>query len=115
MKRIFLGSLSAVILLSLSPSVVAAEEVAAISIEGSRKVANELPPVTLVQLAYQGYFKDLGIPSHGGLIAAFVSKKVDAETLVRTAIAKGRLSPQTLNDQEYLNIVSIDLHSLMSH
>ncbi|ACK66408.1 hypothetical protein PCC8801_2397 [Rippkaea orientalis PCC 8801] len=115
MKRIILGSLSAVILSSLAPSVFASEEVAAINLQGSRTIGNELPPITLVQLAYQGYFKDLGIPSHGGLIAAFVSKQVDAETLVRTAIAKGRLSPETLNNQEYLNIVSTDLHSLMSH
>ncbi|HAC63406.1 MAG TPA: hypothetical protein DCF68_07655 [Cyanothece sp. UBA12306] len=114
MKRIILGSLSAVILSSLTTSVVASEEVAIINLQSSRKVTNELAPTTLVQLAYQGYFSDLGIPSHAGLTHAIVSRKVDAETLVKSAIAKGRLSRDTLNNQEYLQITSVDLQSLIS-
>lgn len=71
-----------------------------------------LEPVTLVQLAYQGYFADQGIPSHAALKTAIASGEVDAETLVKSAIAKGRLSANTINDDGYLNIVRTQLEDL---
>lgn len=71
-----------------------------------------IEPVTLVQLAYQGYFADQGIPSHAGLKTAIAAGEVDAETLVRSAINKGRLSANTINDDGYLNIVRTQLENL---
>ena len=40
------------------------------------------------------------------------SGDIDANTLVQSAIALQRLSPDTINDQGYLNIVEIELKSL---
>jgi hypothetical protein len=78
----------------------------------STPVEENLEPVTLVQLADQGYFADQGIPSHGALKTAIASGEVDAETLVRSAISKGRLSANTINDTGYLNIVRTQLENL---
>lgn len=78
----------------------------------STPTAENVEPVTLVQLAYQGYFADQGIPSHAALKTAIASGKVDAETLVRSAISKGRLSANTINDDGYLNIVRTQLENL---
>ncbi|MEA5512171.1 hypothetical protein VB715_20565 [Crocosphaera sp. UHCC 0190] len=109
MKNLILGSLSVALLSSIVAPAMASEEVAAVNLNGSRNVASELSPVNLVQLAYQGYFSDLGIPSHGGFKSALTAKKIDAETLVRCAIAKGRLSSNALQNQYYLDILNIEL------
>ncbi|ACK65677.1 hypothetical protein PCC8801_1626 [Rippkaea orientalis PCC 8801] len=82
-----------------------------INLNTEKKVASELSPVNLVQLAYAGYFTDLGIPSHGGFKNALMSNKIDEEILVITAIKKGRLSSDTLNNQDYLSIVKTELES----
>ncbi|PSF38157.1 hypothetical protein C7H19_06710 [Aphanothece hegewaldii CCALA 016] len=78
----------------------------------STPTEEDIEPVTLVQLAYQGYFADQGIPSHAALKTAIATGDVDAETLVRSAINKGRLSSDTLNDDGYLNIVRTQLENL---
>lgn len=78
----------------------------------STPTEDELEPVTLVQLAYQGYFEDQGIPSHAAFKSAIANGDIDAETLVRSAISKGRLSSDSMNDEGYLNIVRTQLENL---
>lgn len=112
MKNLILGSLSVVLLSGLVAPVIASEEIAAIDLQGSRKIGNNLSPVNLVQLAYQGYFSDLGVPSHGQFKHGLITKEIDAETLVRSAIRKGRLPNNTLNNQQYLDVLNMQLQSL---
>ncbi|MEA5532401.1 hypothetical protein [Crocosphaera sp. XPORK-15E] len=111
MKNLIFASLSVALLSSIVAPAMASEEVAAVNLNGSRNVTSELSPVHLVQLAYKGYFSDLGIPSHGGFKSALISNKINAEILVRSAIAKGRLSSNALQNQYYLDIVNIELES----
>ena len=68
-----------------------------------------IPPVTLVQLGYQGYFKDQDIPSNQAFRFGVKTGKVDAQKLVQSAIDKGRLSRESLNDPEYLSKVELEL------
>lgn len=112
MKNLMLASLSAILVSSLVTPALGSEEVAAINFQGSRKVGNELSPVNLVQLAYHGYFTDLGVPSYGGFKDAIISQKVDGETLIRSAIQKGRLPNNSLDNQEYLDLLNMQLQSL---
>lgn len=72
----------------------------------------EITPFDLVTRSYQGYLADQGIPSYGALITALDLGKVNAEDLVEKAIAKGRLAPETIDDQGYLNSVDRLLYRL---
>ena len=66
--------------------------------------------MTLVQLGYQGYFDQQGIPSNELFRFGIKNKTVNARKLVESAVNKGRLSPKFLNDQEYLNQVELQLY-----
>ena len=67
-------------------------------------IAN-LTPVDLVNLAYQGRFGHLDIPSHGMFYSAVRTNKVDSQLLVESAIKSGRLDREKINDSAYLNQV----------
>ena len=69
-------------------------------------------PINLVNHAYGGTFNEQGVPSHIGLSLAIKSGKVDAETLVKSAISAGRLSSETLNNDLYLSAVNFELSQL---
>ena len=73
-------------------------------------ISEPIPPVTLVQLGSQGYFSQQGIPSNAAFRFAIKTGKVDAQKLVQSAIDKGRLSSEALNDTEYLSSVQFQLH-----
>jgi hypothetical protein len=113
MKNLILGSLSIVLLSSFATPALSSEELAVVTVNGSQTTTNYLPPVTLVQLAYQGYFTDLGIPSHGGFKSALISKQVTAETLIRSAIAKGSLSENVFKDKNYLDVLDTQLEGVI--
>jgi hypothetical protein len=72
----------------------------------------ELTPFNLVKNGYQGYFVDQGVPSNGAFVYAIHFGRVDAEKLVKSAIAKGRLSSETLKDQSYLRKVDFLLETI---
>lgn len=115
MKNVIFGSLSALVILSFASPALSSEEVAAVDLNGSRNATSYLPPVTLVQLAYQGQFTNSGIPSNGGFKNAIITGRVNAETLVKSAIASGRLSPSVLDDEGYLNTIEIQLTTLVNN
>ena len=71
-----------------------------------------ISPVNLVQISYQGFLESQGIPSGSAFIVSVNRGDITAETLVQSAIDKGRLSPQTLNDEGYLNVVQYQLDFL---
>ena len=70
---------------------------------------NKLAPTTIVLLGYQGYFANQGIPSNEGFTFAVKTGKVNAQSLVKSAIDQGRLAPELLEDQAYLNQVQAEL------
>ncbi|MDJ0662226.1 MAG: hypothetical protein QNJ42_22470 [Crocosphaera sp.] len=111
MKHLIFAGLSSALLASVTTPVMASEEVAAVTNYG-QQATTTLLATTLVQLAYQGYFSDLGIPSHAGFIHAVAADKIDAETLIKSAIAKGRLNNNALGNEEYVSIVTTELHAV---
>ena len=93
MKRILFGSVSALIM-ATTPTPL---------------LAQDITPVALVFQGYQGFFVEQGVPSSGAFLHAIHFGRVDAKTLVKNAIARGRLSPETINDQSYLRKVNTAL------
>lgn len=63
--------------------------------------ANEIKPIDLAFKAYQGYFIEDGIPSGSTFIQKVRLGQIDAKTLVKSAIKKQRLSPETISDRDY--------------
>ena len=73
---------------------------------------NEITPFNLVSGSYQGRFEGQGIPSYHSFLQAVRTDKIEAEDLVKSAIAAGRLSKETLTDSSYLNSVDALLDNL---
>ena len=109
MNRLFSSALYTLCLIAnVSPSF--ASDV--VALKNNSTQYHQIAPVNLVQIGYQGFLKEQGISSGGKFLADTNRGKITAETLVQSAIDKGRLSPQTLNDEGYLNIVQSELDSL---
>lgn len=112
MKRTLLASLSVLMLSALvSPAVNATPQIEQNLSKQSIETSNTnsyLSPNSLVSSAYRGEFRDRGIPGY----ARLQSSRVTAESLVKAAIEAGRLSPEVLEDEGYLNVVEIKLMGL---
>lgn len=98
MKKVLFGSIGALVLATIPMSSTAAE----------------IAPVDLVFQGYQGRLASEGIPGYGAFRQAVYLGKVDAETLVKGAVAKGRLSSSTANNKGYLRRVEASLFQLRS-
>jgi hypothetical protein len=113
MKRLLIAGLSTLAIIATAP--VYAQQLTTMNQNTSqnmtRKIA-EVTPVNLVQHGYQGYFTEQGIPSGEAFMSAVTRGKVKAEDLVKGAIARGRLSPETLKDSNYLHHVRVQLKTL---
>ncbi|NEO13486.1 MAG: hypothetical protein F6K59_05540 [Moorea sp. SIO3F7] len=110
MKGIVLGSLGT-LLIATATTPVLASEIAANSTTSRNNIV-EVKPFNLVYLGYQGYFAEQGIPSNAGFITAVKTKRITAKDLVASAIKRGRLSPETINDYTYLAHVNSQLSNL---
>ena len=111
MKGFIITGLSTLVLGSFLAPVNATEVVAVNSNIEETKISY-VSPVNLVNHARGGTFTEQGIPSHLGLSLAVKSDKIDAETLVESAISAGRLSSETLNNDLYLSAVEFELSRL---
>lgn len=116
MKNLIFGSLSLLLMSAATAPAVRAETTAA-----NPAVSSSIPsdvthttPFNLVTLAYQGYFREQGIPSYAALIVAHQAGRISAEDLVESAIRANKLPSQILNDQGYLNAVEFKLERLNS-
>jgi len=109
MKRFLIGSAVTVFFATLSPAALAGE-VAAVS--ETRTNHHNIQPFNLVQAAYQGQFSEQGISGFSRLVNGYNRSQIEAKDLVEAAIAKGRLSPDTLEDSSYLSAVSLQLQGL---
>lgn len=109
MKRFLIGTLSTLLLSSLTLPVLA--ENIAISSSEARNIT-EISPFNLVTGAYQGRFENQGIPSSGMFLSKIRSNKIEAEDLVKSAISAGRLSANTINDLSYIHSVETLMNTL---
>lgn len=110
MKKLLLVSLTA-LTFSLMAAPASAKEILVTDRVLARNII-EITPFNLVTNAYQGSYTEQGIPSYGALITALDQGKVSAEDLVRKAISKGRLAPETIENRGYLNSVDRLLYRL---
>ncbi len=72
----------------------------------------KISPFNLVTGGYQGLFKAQGIPSSASFVMGIRNNKITAEDLVKSAIAQGRLSEDTIDDTSYLNEVQFVMDGL---
>ncbi|MEA5572074.1 hypothetical protein [Calothrix sp. UHCC 0171] len=76
--------------------------------------SRQLTPFHLVSLAYQGYFKNQGIPSYGTFISEYHQMSIHAKTLVEAGIKANLLPADTLTNQKYLSSVDSQLSAFSS-
>ncbi|MBD2329243.1 hypothetical protein [Alkalinema sp. FACHB-956] len=107
MKLLTSTTLSAALLLAIVPTALATGEPSAVT-------SQVTPPVTLVQLAQQGYLTQQGIPSNGDLVYAVQIGRITPETLVQAGIQAGQVPSDTLQNEAYLNVVREQLRDLIS-
>lgn len=114
MKNLIIGGLSLMLV-----SGVAAPAVLAESLQSSPDMRSntststyQIAPFDLVYMAYQGYFKNQGIPSAQALIYGYRTGDIDARDLVSSAVRANRLPSQMLADDDYLNAVDNQLNNL---
>jgi hypothetical protein len=74
--------------------------------------AYQLSPFQLVSLAYQGMYRQQGIPGFAGLISAYHYRTITAQDVIKAAIAAKDLTPSVLTDRDYISAVDLQLFSL---
>ncbi|RUT14161.1 hypothetical protein DSM107010_07020 [Chroococcidiopsis cubana SAG 39.79] len=112
MKLAILGGLSVLLFSIADVPTLGVEIAAADSGKNSTPVRYQLRPFNLVYLAYQGYFRDQGIPGYSAFLAAYEAGRVSAEDLVQSAVKKNKVSPETATDRGYLRAVKSQIESL---
>jgi hypothetical protein len=73
----------------------------------------ETDAFNLVNSAYRGELQKQGIPSYSQLIRDYNIGQVTAEDVVEAAIEADMVSPETMEDEEYLNAVNLQLEALV--
>lgn len=68
-------------------------------------------PFQLVGMAYQGYFRDHGVPGYGRFCDKVNFRRITADTLTAVAVESGRLDPEYIDDR-YLAAVRLQLRGL---
>jgi hypothetical protein len=102
MKRLIMGGLSVLLLSGIAaPAVLAQQSTAARPNPLGSNYTYRIEPFNLAYMAYQGYFKEQGIPSCQGLISAYETGEVEAEDIIKQAIATNRIPAELANDEGY--------------
>ncbi len=109
MKKICFEVISSLAITTIAILIGAEATLAADDISTNKSESDQPTPIALVFHGYQGYFLDQGIPSGATFISSVHFGKIDAEQLVKTAIDKGRLAPETINDKSFLRKVQTSL------
>ncbi|NET33247.1 MAG: hypothetical protein F6K19_14705 [Cyanothece sp. SIO1E1] len=114
MKRFILGSLS-VLLLATTATAARAESANTTNRIAARPAAlttlNQSPH-QIVVLAYQGEFREQGIPAYASLSSAYGNGRITAQDLISAAIAQNRVDPSALNDGAFINTIDSELYLL---
>lgn len=111
MKGLLVGSLSALLLSTVSIGAAHAEQAAYNPAVSNRTSAYEaqVSPVKLVLLGYKGEFESSGIPGYEQFQYALINKQITAQDLVRGAVNSRLLPPQALTDKQLLKDVDSQL------
>jgi hypothetical protein len=88
--------------------------VVAIASPFSANATSQTTPFNLANLALNGYFQEQGIPSHSALRTAIALQQVSAEDIVKAAVEENRVSPEAVNDEDYVKGVKMSLKHLTS-
>jgi hypothetical protein len=112
MKQVLCGSLSAVVMAIATAATPAIASEPTPSNNPDSRVVLQTPPVTLVNLAQQGYLRNQGVPSSQALMQAIAVGQVTPETLVQAGIQNNLVPSDTLNNQGYLNVVEVQLREI---
>jgi hypothetical protein len=109
MKRLLIAALSTLTVAAAIPA--QAQEIAAVNQNMTHNI-ERVTPFNLVQHGYQGFFSEQGIPSNGAFVSGVLTGKIKAEDLIKSGIARGRLTPETLSDRDYIHSVQTQLDFL---
>ncbi len=113
MKQVLFGSLSAVAMAIATTAIPAIAIESTLPNSANSNVVGQTPPVTLVNLAQQGYLRNQGIPSSQALTQAIAAGQVTPESLVQAGIQSSLVSSSTLNDRGYLNVVEVQFRDIV--
>ena len=115
MKSIIIGGLSVVLLSAVAPAVLAESPGLNQSMEPSTSSSEyQLEPFDLVSMAYQGFFKNQGIPSAQSLIVSYRTGDINAKDLVSSAVRANRLPTRFLADDDYVTAVDMQMNDLIN-
>ncbi|MCF2152229.1 hypothetical protein IQ276_038760 [Desmonostoc muscorum LEGE 12446] len=114
MKRFFLSHLSFLLLVvAISFIVLAGSRVQSAEPHTRSDQKKLLQPFTLATLAYQGYFKSIGIPGYSVLTSAYQSREVTAKDLVQAAVKMHLLDTSMTTDESYETLLDYQLGFMM--
>jgi hypothetical protein len=114
MKRIFFGSLSVLLVSTVTAPAVMAETKTedSVVLKNPYSETPRMNAYNLVTSAYRGRFAKQGIPGYNKFSQAYYTEDIDAEKLVKSAIEADQLQPQALEKEEYLNAVKQQMENL---
>ena len=81
-------------------------------VSSEQNMSNSIAPNNLVESAYQGAFKDQGVPSYISFLTQIRENKLTAKDLVQSAIADRKLPSDTINNSEYIHGVNVALQNM---
>lgn len=113
MKSLF-GSLSATTLsLIVGSSLFAIAPSSPSMAQTVDRTQQQTPPITLVNLARQGYLQNQGIPSGSDLVQAIATGTLTPEALIQAGVQNNLVSSNTLNDTGYVNVVQVEFQDIL--
>jgi len=112
MRCLILGGLSALLLSAVTTPAVLAQSNTTNPALNNNDSDYLIKPFNLAYMAYQGFFKEQGIPSAAGLINAYNLRKIKAEDIVAKAVETNRLPSTALSDEDYIKAVDQQLQQL---
>ncbi|MEO1374174.1 MAG: hypothetical protein AAFW70_07625 [Cyanobacteria bacterium J06635_10] len=112
MERLLLATIGTILVATTATPSALANKTAANSNVTQNQVVNNITPFNLVSLAYQGQFKNQGVPGYNLLLSAVRFGEVNGKDLVKHGIDSGRLSPETINNTGYIQAVEFQLQGL---
>lgn len=116
MRNLIIGGLSLMLVSGVAaPAVLAESRQNSPEMRSNTSTSDQIAPFNLVYMAYQGYFKDQGIPSAQALIYGYRTGDINARDLVSGAIRANRLPSATLADDDYLSAVDNQLNNLNNY
>ena len=116
MKNLIIGSLSLLLIsTATAPAVRAEKTVFNPAVTGSTgSYIPQITPFNLVNLAYQGNFREQGIPGYSSFRLAYLGNKISALDIVRSAVKANKLPQAALSDKRYINAVANQLDNFRS-